>query len=65
MILLKSIVLQAPQSIGMTPLEEFKKLVPNASELTEDQLILFRDLIDAQADNILDLFIAEKEKSSK
>ncbi len=44
----------------MTPLEEFKKLVPNADQLTEDQLITFRDLIDMQADHILDSFMAEK-----
>jgi succinate dehydrogenase flavin-adding protein (antitoxin of CptAB toxin-antitoxin module) len=49
----------------MTPLEEFKKLVPNAEQLTEDQLITFRDLIDAQADNILDLFMAEKAKEQQ
>lgn len=49
----------------MTPLNEFKKLVPNADELTEDQLITFRDLIDAQADHILDSFIAEKAEEQQ
>jgi hypothetical protein len=43
----------------MTPLNEFRKLVPNADELTEEQLTTFRDLIDSQASAILDAFIAE------
>jgi hypothetical protein len=49
----------------MTPLEEFKKLVPNADELTEDQLVTFRDLVDAQANVILDSFMAEKLKEQR
>lgn len=51
---------QALLCIGMTPLEEFKKLVPKGDELSEDQLVVFRDLIDAQANLILDSFMAEK-----
>ncbi len=46
----------------MTPLEEFKKLVPNAEELTEDQLTTLRELIDMQANTILDSYLASKDK---
>ncbi len=49
----------------MTPLEEFRKLVSNAEELTEDQLIVFRDLMDAQASFILDSFMIEKAKEQQ
>lgn len=49
----------------MTPIEESKKLVPNADELTNEQLVTFRDLIDTQVDLILDSFMAEKAKQQK
>lgn len=44
----------------MTPLDEFKKLVPNSGKLTEEELVTLRDLIDAQASLILDSYLAEK-----
>ena len=46
----------------MTPLEEFRKLVPEGYNLTEEELITMRDLIDLQADMILDSFIESKRK---
>ncbi|MBY0537814.1 hypothetical protein K2P47_00260 [Patescibacteria group bacterium] len=49
----------------MIPLEEFKKLVPDGEKLTEDQLIIFRDLIDGQAELILDSFMIEKAKKQQ
>ena len=48
-----------------TPLSEFKDLLPENHNLREDQIEFFRDLIDAQANLILDSFIAEKAKESK
>ncbi len=47
----------------MTPLDEFKKIV-NDPTLTDEQLETFRDLIDAQANLILDSFITEKAKQA-
>lgn len=44
----------------MTPLEEFKKLVLEHITLTEDELITFRDLVDLQADMILDAYLKDK-----
>lgn len=50
----------------MTPLEEFKKLLPERySDLTEEQLITMRDLIDLQADMILDSYIQVKADGAK
>jgi hypothetical protein len=48
-----------------TPLSEFKELLHENHTLREDQIEFFRDLIDAQANLILYLFIAEKVKESK
>jgi hypothetical protein len=48
-----------------TSLSEFKELLPENHNLREDQIEFFRDLIDAQANLILDSFIAEKAKESK
>jgi hypothetical protein len=48
-----------------TPLNEFKELLPENHTLREDQIEFFRDLIDAQANLILDSFMAEKAKESK
>ena len=48
-----------------TPLNEFKKSLPDKNTLKEDQIELFRDLIDAQANLILDSFIAEKAKQQQ
>lgn len=47
-------------SIKMTPLDEFKKLVPEHITLTEDELITFRDLVDLQADMVLDVYLKDK-----
>lgn len=44
----------------MTPLDEFKKLLPSGHNLSEDEIITMRDLIDMQTDSILNAFIAEK-----
>lgn len=46
----------------LTPLSEFKELLPENNTLREDQIEFFRDLIDAQANLILDSFLAEKAK---
>jgi hypothetical protein len=46
----------------LTPLSEFKELLPENHTLREDQIEFFRDLIDAQANLILDSFLAEKAK---
>ncbi len=47
-------------SVDMTPLNEFKKLVPEHIKLTEDELITFRDLVDLQADMVLDAYLKDK-----
>tara|TARA_B100000508_G_scaffold120886_1_gene102239 strand:- start:8387 stop:8545 length:159 start_codon:yes stop_codon:yes gene_type:complete len=44
----------------MTPLDEFRELVPEGHNLTEEQLIAMRDLFDLQVDLILDSWIASK-----
>lgn len=44
----------------MTPLEEFRELVPESYSLTEEELITMRDLIDLQTDIILDSYIQTK-----
>ena len=41
----------------MTPLEELKKLLPDGHDLSDDEIITMRDLIDHQADMILDSYI--------
>jgi len=50
--------------MAMTPISEFKKIV-NDSTLTDEQLETFRDLVDAQANLILDSFMAMKEAEAK
>lgn len=47
-------------SINMTPLDEFKKLVPEHITLTEDEFITFRDIVDLQADMVLDAYLKDK-----
>ncbi len=44
----------------ITPMDEFKKIV-GPTDLTEEQLEVFRDLIDIQTSAILDAFIAKKQ----
>ncbi len=45
----------------MTPLEDFKKiLTEHGCEIPKEFLEIFRDLIDAQADLIIDQYIEEK-----
>lgn len=44
----------------MTPLEEFRELVPEGYDLTEEELMTMRDLVDLQVDLILDSWIASK-----
>jgi hypothetical protein len=44
----------------MTPLDEFKKLVPEHVKLTEDELITFRDLVDLQADMVIEAYLKDK-----
>ena len=51
---------QALQCIGMTPLDEFRELVPEGHNLTEEELTTMRDLVDLQVDLILDSWIASK-----
>jgi hypothetical protein len=46
--------------IDMTPLDEFKKLVPKHITLTEDELITLRDLVDLQADMVLETYLKDK-----
>jgi hypothetical protein len=46
----------------MTPLDEFKKLIPEHTKLTEEQLITLRDLMDSQADLILDSYLISKDE---
>ena len=54
-------MLQVRQYIGnMTPIDEFKLLLPPDRNLTEDEIITMRDLIDEQADTILDAYIQDK-----
>jgi hypothetical protein len=42
------------------PLDEFREIV-NDETLTEEQLVVFRDIIDAQTSIIPDSFLAYKE----
>jgi hypothetical protein len=44
----------------MTPINEFKKLLPFNHNLTEEQIVTMRDLVDAQAEAILDAYIRDK-----
>lgn len=44
----------------MTPLNEFKTLLPEGINLTDEQLETMRDLIDLQADLILDSYLSSK-----
>jgi len=44
----------------ITPMDEFKEIV-GTTDLTEEQLEVFRDLVDVQTDAILDAFIAKKQ----
>ena len=44
----------------MTPIDEFKTLLLSDYNLTEEQIITMRDLVDAQADTILDAYIQDK-----
>lgn len=48
----------------MTPMNDFKKIV-NDPTLTDEQLETFRDLVDAQANLILDSFMAMKKAETK
>jgi hypothetical protein len=47
---------------GPAPLNEFKQILQENHGLTDEQVETFRDLIDTQADMILDSFMAEKER---
>lgn len=51
---------QALQCIGMTPLNEFKKLLPEDMNLNDEDTETLRDLMDAQADLILDSYLRDK-----
>jgi hypothetical protein len=45
----------------MTPIEDFKKILKeHGCDVPSDFLEVFRDLIDAQADLILDQYLEEK-----
>jgi hypothetical protein len=44
----------------MTTLDEFKKLVPEHITLAEDRLITFRDLVDLQADMVIEAYLKDK-----
>lgn len=44
----------------MTPLEEFKRLLPENLDLSEEQLITMHDLMDMQAGLILDSYHSDK-----
>jgi|GEM_PF-4236027 len=44
----------------MTPIDDFKALLPSDHNLTEEQIITMRDLVDAQVDTILDAYIQDK-----
>ncbi len=45
---------------SMTPLDEFKKLVPEHHDLSDGELTAMRDLIDLQVDMILDRYQKDK-----
>lgn len=48
----------------MTSLEEFKEILDELQvEVPEDSLEVFRDMVDAQTDTILESWIQEKMKS--
>lgn len=50
----------------MTSLEEFKEILAELQvEVPEESLEVFRDLVDAQADTILESWIQEKMKETK
>lgn len=49
---------------SMTPMDEFKKIV-NDPTLTDEQLGTLRDLVDAQANLILNSFMAMKKAEAK
>jgi hypothetical protein len=44
----------------MTPIDEFKELLPKNHGLSEDEIVTMRDLVDSQADLILDSYLAHK-----
>jgi len=44
----------------MTPINEFEALLPPDHNLTEDQIVTMRDLVDVQASIILDAYIQDK-----
>jgi len=45
---------------NMTPLEEFNQLLPNDHTMSDEEVKTMRDLIDMQADKILDSFLQDK-----
>jgi len=45
----------------MTPLEEFKQLLPNDHTVSDEEIETMRDLIDIQADIILDAYIKTRQ----
>jgi len=45
---------------NMTPLAEFKQLLPNGYTMSDEEVKTMRDLIDVQADKILDLYLQDK-----
>lgn len=49
---------------SMTPMDEFKKIV-NDPTLTDEQLETLRDLVDAQANLILNSFMAMKKAEAE
>lgn len=50
----------------MTSLEEFKEILAELQvEVPEESLEVFRDLVDAQADTILESWIQEKMNETK
>lgn len=44
----------------MTPIDEFRKLLPANHSLSEDEIATMRDLVDLQADLILDSYLAHQ-----
>lgn len=44
----------------MTPIDEFKALLPENHGLTDEQVVFMRDLVDAQSDMILESYIEYK-----
>lgn len=46
--------------MNMTSLDEFKKLVPEHIKLTDDELSTFRDLVDLQADMVVEAYLKDK-----